>query len=287
MNKVDKLRLVIITLTSDLDAAVARAEKIKEQSRRLVADREDVISQLKEVIEASRPPSQPTCPWQAAIDKADKAESKVRELTKEIKHLMWRVNQERGINSEHLEAIKKYTGDSVAKSKRIAELEAQLKAETYVLNVRENRGLRDLHRASDNEKSKIIARLENECFCCHNSLELSRKAVNELLRERDKLADNLKILLEPRKVICPKCGEEMYICIRCGEISHIVPGPQRGFCNLKQADSPEASAWECDECGDTWQLTDGSPRDNNMNYCQNCGRKIVGIIGSVEEESEQ
>lgn len=30
-------------------------------------------------------------------------------------------------------------------------------------------------------------------------------------------------------------------------------------------------AYECSVCGETWDLIEGTPKDNNMNYCPNCG----------------
>lgn len=30
-------------------------------------------------------------------------------------------------------------------------------------------------------------------------------------------------------------------------------------------------AWVCSVCGEPWVLNDGTPAENNMNYCPNCG----------------
>ena len=30
----------------------------------------------------------------------------------------------------------------------------------------------------------------------------------------------------------------------------------------------------CSECDEIWVLNDGTPKDNNMNYCPNCGAKM-------------
>ena len=46
--------------------------------------------------------------------------------------------------------------------------------------------------------------------------------------------------------------------------------------------------YECSACGEPWILLDGTPSDNNMNYCPNCGALMDEIvdankIGEVEE----
>ena len=34
--------------------------------------------------------------------------------------------------------------------------------------------------------------------------------------------------------------------------------------------------YECSNCGEPWVLTAGTPKDNNMNFCPNCGAKMKG-----------
>ena len=41
-----------------------------------------------------------------------------------------------------------------------------------------------------------------------------------------------------------------------------------------QHDAEEANAWECSLCHHVWQLMDGNPDENKMNYCTNCGAKM-------------
>ena len=36
------------------------------------------------------------------------------------------------------------------------------------------------------------------------------------------------------------------------------------------------SIYVCSECGETWTLIDGTPQDNNMRYCPNCGARMDG-----------
>lgn len=34
------------------------------------------------------------------------------------------------------------------------------------------------------------------------------------------------------------------------------------------------NAWECSLCHEVYQLMDGTPEENNMNYCNNCGARM-------------
>ena len=36
----------------------------------------------------------------------------------------------------------------------------------------------------------------------------------------------------------------------------------------------EANVWQCSVCGNEWQLMDGTPEQNRMNYCQQCGAEM-------------
>lgn len=36
----------------------------------------------------------------------------------------------------------------------------------------------------------------------------------------------------------------------------------------------EDYAYACSACGEVWTLIDGTPEDNNMNYCPNCGARM-------------
>ncbi len=33
----------------------------------------------------------------------------------------------------------------------------------------------------------------------------------------------------------------------------------------------DEDTWECSNCGQLWTLVDGTPKENNMNYCPACG----------------
>lgn len=42
------------------------------------------------------------------------------------------------------------------------------------------------------------------------------------------------------------------------------------------ADPYDGSFFECSKCGERWELTCGSPADNNLCFCPRCGAEVVG-----------
>ena len=36
------------------------------------------------------------------------------------------------------------------------------------------------------------------------------------------------------------------------------------------------STYECSQCGEPWTLIDGTPEENNMKFCPNCGADMRG-----------
>ena len=42
------------------------------------------------------------------------------------------------------------------------------------------------------------------------------------------------------------------------------------------ADPCDGSHFECSRCGEKWELTCGSPADNHLNYCPDCGAEVIG-----------
>ena len=46
--------------------------------------------------------------------------------------------------------------------------------------------------------------------------------------------------------------------------------PKRG--EWKEYDTGgESNVYECSVCGEPWELNAGTPQENNMNFCPNCG----------------
>lgn len=44
----------------------------------------------------------------------------------------------------------------------------------------------------------------------------------------------------------------------------------------KWIERDEDCTWECSACGEPWTLIEGTPKQNGMNYCPNCGAKMEG-----------
>ena len=45
----------------------------------------------------------------------------------------------------------------------------------------------------------------------------------------------------------------------------------------KRFDEANFNAWECPECGHVHQLFEGTPAENDMNYCPKCGVQLITI----------
>ena len=51
-------------------------------------------------------------------------------------------------------------------------------------------------------------------------------------------------------------------------LGHWIAVPQPD-CELE-----ESKVWQCSVCGNEWQLMEGTPEENDMNYCQQCGASM-------------
>lgn len=54
-----------------------------------------------------------------------------------------------------------------------------------------------------------------------------------------------------------------------GEVIIQQTRPQGGWKTVEGIDGDDY--YECSNCGEPWVLTAGTPKDNNMNFCPNCG----------------
>lgn len=45
---------------------------------------------------------------------------------------------------------------------------------------------------------------------------------------------------------------------------------------IKRFSADNLSYYECSECGAEWLLTEGTPKNNKMNYCPKCGARMEG-----------
>ena len=62
-----------------------------------------------------------------------------------------------------------------------------------------------------------------------------------------------------------------------GHDKEMTTRPQGEWKTIKGTDSDEY--YECSNCGEPWVLIAGTPKDNNMNFCPNCG---IDMKGSAE-----
>ena len=58
-------------------------------------------------------------------------------------------------------------------------------------------------------------------------------------------------------------------------------------CTYKETDMGNDTAWVCERCGETWILNAGTPLENNMHYCPNCGAKITKSIPFAEGKNDE
>lgn len=64
-----------------------------------------------------------------------------------------------------------------------------------------------------------------------------------------------------------------------------VPLRKKGYWVRSQ--EPEANVWQCMECGEEWQLEDGTPEEHHMNYCHHCGARLfMHVQEEAEDEAE-
>ena len=43
---------------------------------------------------------------------------------------------------------------------------------------------------------------------------------------------------------------------------------------IEENDGWDGIYWSCSECGESYTFIDGTPEDNNYNYCPNCGAEM-------------
>ncbi len=74
-----------------------------------------------------------------------------------------------------------------------------------------------------------------------------------------------------------------YACDALDAWNDRVPLRKKGYWVRSQ--EPEANVWQCTECGEEWQLEDGTPEEHHMNYCHHCGARLF-MHGQEQEEGE-
>lgn len=39
-------------------------------------------------------------------------------------------------------------------------------------------------------------------------------------------------------------------------------------------------------CGESWSFVEGRPEDNNVRFCQGCGRTVVTVVPEIEDDGD-
>lgn len=50
-------------------------------------------------------------------------------------------------------------------------------------------------------------------------------------------------------------------------------------------EGPDTGTWST-QCGNLFELNDGAPADNNMKFCCYCGKPLVGIPYTEDDEEQ-
>lgn len=66
-------------------------------------------------------------------------------------------------------------------------------------------------------------------------------------------------------------------------LEEIIEEVTRDTCTYEQIEE-DYNVWHCNKCKCDWCLEEGTPKDNNMNYCPECGARIKEIIEIREDE---
>ena len=54
---------------------------------------------------------------------------------------------------------------------------------------------------------------------------------------------------------------------------------------LHKPNEYDDDTYECSRCGEPWTLIEGTPKENNMNFCPNCGADMRSVpLGNSEKK---
>lgn len=70
-------------------------------------------------------------------------------------------------------------------------------------------------------------------------------------------------------------NDPVVIAAKCAPTIDAEP-VQHGEWILNPCNLYNDATWVCSECGNEWVLIDGTPLDNQMNYCPKCGARMDG-----------
>lgn len=97
--------------------------------------------------------------------------------------------------------------------------------------------------------------------------------MSDLIRRRDavsKMSDLLMVELQGQRL---PTWNEVYRAMN--DIPSAEPERKKGKW-IEQDDSWDGVYYECSVCKEAYTLIDGTPSDNNYNFCPNCGADMRG-----------
>lgn len=66
-----------------------------------------------------------------------------------------------------------------------------------------------------------------------------------------------------------------------------LPAPNGGYtCTWIQEENQDSNTWST-SCGREWELTDGTPMENDIQYCVFCGRSVRTVDGSDQDDEAE
>lgn len=89
---------------------------------------------------------------------------------------------------------------------------------------------------------------------------IERQAVLDLTWEEPSYTDALNVLTEIRDKV--------------KELPSIIPTERTAHWIEKDGYDGD-TYYDCSECGESWTTIDGTPWNNGMNYCPNCGARMI------------
>ena len=105
--------------------------------------------------------------------------------------------------------------------------------------------------------------------------DIERRGVAARLRENAGLPSRLpneysieakSALVLSKLLDCIDCSDDVFL-----RLADLIDRP-----TCKNAAEPyDGSFFECSKCGERWELTCGSPADNNLNFRPKCGAEVV------------
>lgn len=108
------------------------------------------------------------------------------------------------------------------------------------------------------------------CVYCEHS-DMCKDADCIILQAADAIED-LQAEVEELKAKKMKLAENSLRFVgKVRELDKRRLEPKRGEWKETDMGWDGDTAWVCSVCGEPWTLIDGTPKENNMNFCPNCG----------------